>query len=78
MDKFVALSGLPRSGSTLLSSILSQNINIHAEGNSAICQLMWDAQCSVLGTANQQLIASNKIDVGIELIKNIFVIKSLT
>ena len=71
MDKFVALSGLPRSGSTLLSSILSQNINIHAEGNSAICQLMWDAQCSVLGTANQQLIASNKIDVGIELIKNI-------
>jgi sulfotransferase len=71
MNKFIALSGLPRSGSTLLSSILSQNINIHAEGNSAVCQLMWDAQCSVLGTANQQLIASDRLDTGIKLIKNI-------
>lgn len=71
MNKFIALSGLPRCGSTLLSSILSQNNNIHAEGNSAVCQLMWDAQCSVLGTANQQLIASDRLDTGIELIKNI-------
>ena len=71
IKKIIGLSGLPRSGSTLLSSILSQNIDIHAEGNSAVCQLMWDAQCSVLGTANQQLIASNRIDTGIELIKNI-------
>jgi sulfotransferase len=71
MKKFIALSGLPRSGSTLLSSILSQNPNIHAEGNSAVCQLMWDMQCSVLGTANQQLIASDRLDTGIELIKNI-------
>jgi hypothetical protein len=50
---------------------LSQNPEIHAEGNSAVCQLMWDAQCSVLGTANQQLIASNRLNTGIELIKNI-------
>jgi sulfotransferase len=40
------LSGLPRTGSTLLSSILSQNLNIHTEGNSALCQLMWDMQVS--------------------------------
>lgn len=71
MKNFVGLSGLPRTGSTLLSSILSQNPEIHAEGNSAVCQLMWDMQCSVYGTANQQLIASNKLDTGIELIKNI-------
>jgi sulfotransferase len=71
IKKIIGLSGLPRSGSTLLSSILSQNPDIHAEGNSAVCQLMWDAQCSVLGTANQQLVASNKLDTGIELIKNI-------
>ena len=69
--QYIGLSGLPRSGSTLLSCILSQNPDIHAEGNSAVCQLMWDAQCSVLGTANQQLIASDKLDIGIELIKNI-------
>jgi sulfotransferase len=71
MKKFIALSGLPRTGSTLLSSILSQNPEIHAEGNSAVCQLMWDMQCSVLGTANQQLIASDRLNTGIELIKNI-------
>ena len=67
----MGLSGLPRTGSTLLSAILSQNPEIHAEGNSAVCQLMWDMQCSVYGTANQQLIASNRLDTGIELIKNI-------
>ena len=71
MKNFVGLSGLPRTGSTLLSSILSQNPEIHAEGNSAVCQLMWDMQCSVLGTANQQLIASDRLNTGIELIKNI-------
>ena len=71
IKNFIGLSGLPRTGSTLLSAILSQNPEIHAEGNSAVCQLMWDAQCSVLGAANQQLIASNRLNTGIELIKNI-------
>jgi sulfotransferase len=71
IKNFMGLSGLPRTGSTLLSAILSQNPEIHAEGNSAVCQLMWDAQCSVLGTASQQLIASDRLDTGIELIKNI-------
>ena len=58
MKQFVALSGLPRTGSTLLSSILSQNPIIHAEGNSAVCQLMWDMQQSVINS--QQIKASNK------------------
>ena len=71
IKNFIGLSGLPRTGSTLLSAILSQNPEIHAEGNSAVCQFMWDAQCSVLGAANQQLIASNRLNTGIELIKNI-------
>lgn len=68
MNQFVALSGLPRTGSTLLSSILSQNPDIHAEGNSAVCQLMWDMQQSVLNT--QQIKASNK-DVLDALVKPI-------
>ena len=55
---FVALSGLPRTGSTLLSAILSQNPEIHAEGNSAVCQLMWDMQQSVVNS--EQIKASNK------------------
>jgi sulfotransferase len=57
---FVALSGLPRTGSTLLSAILSQNPEIHAEGNSAVCQLMWDMQQSCEITAAQQLQANNR------------------
>ena len=40
------LSGLPRTGSTLLSAILYQNPKIHAEGNSGLCQLMWDLEVS--------------------------------
>ena len=58
--QFVCLSGLPRTGSTLLSALLSQNPAIHAEGNSAVCQLMWDTQQSCLTSANQQLVATNR------------------
>lgn len=57
---FVALSGLPRSGSTLLSAILSQNPEIHSEGNSAVCQLMWDMQVSCETTAREQLQANRR------------------
>jgi len=60
MEQFVCLSGLPRSGSTLLSAILSQNPNIHAEGNSAVCQLMWDMQQSCLTTSKEQLKANGR------------------
>ena len=60
MEQFVCLSGLPRAGSTLLSAILSQNPLIHAEGNSAVCQLMWDTQQSCLTTAKEQLKANGR------------------
>lgn len=68
MKQFVALSGLPRTGSTLLSSILSQNPLIHAEGNSAVCQLMWDMQQSAMNS--EQMQASNK-DLTNKLVKPI-------
>jgi sulfotransferase len=61
IKKFIGLSGLPRSGSTLLSSILSQNPDIHAEGNSALCQLMWDLQQSCRGPAHEQIVGNNRI-----------------
>jgi sulfotransferase len=60
MEQFVCLSGLPRSGSTLLSAILSQNPSIHAEGNSAVCQLMWDMQQSCLTNSKEQLKATGR------------------
>jgi sulfotransferase len=60
MEQFVCLSGLPRAGSTLLSAILSQNPLIHAEGNSAVCQLMWDMQQSCVTSAKEQLLANGR------------------
>jgi sulfotransferase len=60
MKQFVCLSGLPRTGSTLLSAILCQNPKIHAEGNSALCQIMWDTQQSCLTSAKEQLAANNR------------------
>jgi len=62
MDKFIGLSGLPRSGATLLSAILDQNPEIHAEGNSAVCQLMWDMQESCYGASNTLLNAAYRKD----------------
>jgi sulfotransferase len=64
-NQFVCLSGLPRSGSTLLCAILSQNPKIHAEGNSAVCQLMWDIQQS---GCKEQIKANNREQTMIDLI----------
>ena len=69
--QFVCLSGLPRSGSTLLSAILSQNPKIHAEGNSAVCQLMWDCHVACNTTANEQLRANNRDKTKDDLISSI-------
>jgi sulfotransferase len=63
MREFVFLSGLPRTGSTLLSAILSQNPKIHAEGNSPLCQLMWDVNQSLLIKCKEQLTACNRFDI---------------
>jgi len=70
--QFVALSGLPRTGSTLLSSILSQNPKIHAEGNSAVCQLMWDMQQSVLNSEQMKASSKDLINKLVKPIPNIY------
>jgi len=70
-DQFVCLSGLPRSGSTLLSAILSQNPKIHAEGNSAVCQLMWDIQQSYHKNCKEQISANEREHTIIDLIKSV-------
>jgi len=69
---FVALSGLPRTGSTLLSAILSQNPEIHSEGHSAVCQLMWDAHVSCeSGWAKKAIASSLRKDFQKDLVKAI-------
>jgi sulfotransferase len=69
--KFIGLGGLPRSGSTLLSSILSQNPDIHSEGNSAVCNLMWGMQQSCLIKDAQHLLANNKLHAIYDLVGSI-------
>jgi len=71
MKQFVCLSGLPRTGSTLLSAILCQNPAIHAEGNSAVCQLMWDISQSCVKTCKEQLRANNRLHTAHDLISQI-------
>jgi sulfotransferase len=71
MKSYYFLSGLPRSGSTLLSSILSQNELVYAGGNSPVCQLMWDMRVSVNTTSNQQILANNKSYIKSNLIRSI-------
>jgi len=70
IKQFVFLSGLPRTGSTLLSAILSQNPEIHAEGNSAVCQLMWDTSISAINS-REQLAASKRNDTIYDIVSQI-------
>jgi len=68
MKKFIGLAGLHRSGSTLFSSIMDQNPRIHAEGNSALCQLMWDVQNSCNHMCDEQLVATNRFNTRQDII----------
>ena len=58
--KIVLLAGLPRTGSTLLQNLLTQNPDVYSEGNSALCQVMWDAKVSCEHNGAQQLIGVGK------------------
>jgi sulfotransferase len=69
--RIIGLSGLPRSGTTLLSALLSQNPIIHSEGNSAVCQLMWDMHQSCTVTAREQLKANRREETATDLISHI-------
>lgn len=69
-QEFICLSGLPRTGSTLLSAILSQNPLIHAEGNSPVCQLLWE-MCNSLTNCKVRFQANNKEHLVMEYLKEI-------
>jgi sulfotransferase len=61
MTTFHFLSGLPRSGSTLLSSILNQNPDIYSGPNSPMCGMMFNLERSIL--ASEQYNAYPKPEV---------------
>jgi sulfotransferase len=53
MDKtFHYLSGLPRSGNTVVSSLLNQNPDIHSSALSPVCDYLWVAHQSSLNNEN--------------------------
>ncbi len=54
--KLYFLSGLPRSGSTLLTTLLYQNPLIYTEGISVLCELMWQTHNAF---SNAQAIPAN-------------------
>jgi len=58
---FYFLSGLPRSGSTLLSSILNQNPNIYASSNSPVCGTMFAVEGNIINS--EQYSAFPKPDI---------------
>lgn len=64
----VFLAGLPRTGSTLLSSLLNQNPLIRSEGASALCQYMWDIHINQQNYSNT-IIASHRENVTFDIIK---------
>jgi sulfotransferase len=50
MKKFFFMSGLPRSGSTLLSSILNQNPEVYSSPNSPMCGMMFNLERSLIAS----------------------------
>lgn len=50
MKNFYFMAGLPRSGSTLLSSILNQNPEVYSSANSPICGMMFNLERSILAS----------------------------
>lgn len=61
--KMYFLAGLPRTGSTLLSAILSQNPLIHSEGYSGLSTLMWEVQESCRLSIQNELRSSGRLSV---------------
>ena len=61
MKNFYFMAGLPRSGSTLISSILNQNSNIYSSANSPMCGMMFNLERSIL--ASEQYAAYPKPEV---------------
>jgi sulfotransferase len=61
MKTFYFMAGLPRSGSTLISSILNQNPNIYSSANSPMCGMMFNLERSIF--ASEQYAAYPKPQV---------------
>jgi len=65
------ISGLPRSGSSLFSNIMSQNPELFLSGNSPICQIVSDTLDSCNIYAQEQLFANRRYNFDHEMVDKI-------
>ena len=68
---FFFMSGLPRTGSTVLSAILSQNPKIHSGTASPVCPTMWDLTLGFSQSSIQEMSVANRPEFQTELIRNV-------
>jgi len=74
-NEYIFLSGMLRTGSNLLSSILNQNDLIHSEGISPMCSILWDFHLSISNqrTKNELLAVDKNNDEKIKkIVRSIF------
>lgn len=73
MEKLFFLAGLPRTGSTLLTALLSQNKDILSEGTSGLLELMW--QTDQLFVYDKDLIkcleSTNKTNINLKIMSSL-------
>lgn len=68
-SRFAFLAGLPRSGSTLLATLLNQRDDVYVSTNSPVAQIMWDTEQSVNRT--QQYRANPKPTAAFDLVAQV-------
>jgi sulfotransferase len=61
MKKYMFFAGLPRSGSTLIQSILNQNPNMHVSTDSPVCETMFNVEYLL---SSSQAFLANKNEIG--------------
>jgi sulfotransferase len=71
MKNYYFLSGLPRSGSTLLQSVLSENPKFHCEGNSPLMIYVRAMHFAVSEQGKEQLAANQKFQIAHNIVKSI-------
>ncbi len=69
--RFFFMAGLPRTGSTVLSAILSQNPKIHSGPASPVCPIMRDLTLGISEGSFTEMSVANRPDFQAEIIGNV-------
>ena len=69
--QIVFLSGLPRTGSTLLTSILSQDPDTHVDGSSPLARILFGVNRTCTALAHEGLVRTRRTNFTDELLREI-------